>query len=224
MITCPWCGTSYKEFQSSCDKCGGPLPAEQEQDGHPPRSLATPPPAPRAFHREYARKLVREDPEAANGTMIAFIGGFLAVNMVLLPVVIGVQKLDLAGAFEAFGLYAVAMVLFALLLFAFALYLLIGGISIVRQRDKELQKMVDVMRAGQATVGEIVEVREDRKQTQNDRHPWEIFYRYKVNGGQRMHGKIVTQNIPSTRYQPGCEVNVLYLPEEPSRSVLYPHP
>lgn len=224
MITCPWCGTSYKAFQSSCGKCGGPLAAEQGQDGRPPSSLATPPPAPRAFHEEYARHLVKEDPEAANGMAVAFIGGFLAVNMVLLPVVIGVQKLDLAGALEAFGLYAVAMLLFALLLFAFALYLLIGGISIVRQRDKELQKMVDVMRVGQATVGEIVEVRENRKQSHGERHPWEIYYRYKVNGGQRMHGKMVTTNTPGARHQPGCEVNVLYLPDEPAQSVLYPHP
>jgi hypothetical protein len=225
MITCPWCGTSYQTFQTSCGKCGGPLPAEQKQDGRSPRSLAAPPPAPRAFHEEYARRLVQEDEEAGNGTMVAFTGGFLLTCMVLLPVVLsGVIGIRLTDVFDSYGLPVVAFVLFDLLLFAFALYLLVGGISIVRERDKELQKMVDVMRIGQATVGEIVEVRENRKQTQNDRHPWEIYYRYKVNGGQRMHGKIVTQNIPGARYQPGCEVNVLYLPDEPNRSVLYPHP
>ena len=154
----------------------------------------------------------------------AFIGGFLSVIMIIMPFAVGIKNLDLAGAVEALGLYAVAMILFGLLMFALALYLLVGGISIVRERDKELQKMVDVMRKGQAAVGEIVEVREKRKQTQHDRHPWEIYYRYKVNGGQRMHGNIATLNFPGARYQPGCEVNVLYLPEEPNRSVLYPHP
>ncbi len=30
MITCPWCNTSYLNFQSNCSNCGGPLPLPQQ--------------------------------------------------------------------------------------------------------------------------------------------------------------------------------------------------
>ena len=29
MITCPFCGTNYQQFQSNCSNCGGPLPLPQ---------------------------------------------------------------------------------------------------------------------------------------------------------------------------------------------------
>lgn len=49
MTTCGWCSTSYVQWQSKCDSCGGPLPPQ------PGMGLGeAPPPAPRALPRGFA--------------------------------------------------------------------------------------------------------------------------------------------------------------------------
>jgi hypothetical protein len=67
MITCPWCGTNYAEFQSNCGKCGGSLPIPPQPGVAREEPLLAPPPAPRPIADRFAWKPVFSDGGSSPG-------------------------------------------------------------------------------------------------------------------------------------------------------------
>jgi hypothetical protein len=98
-----------------------------------------------------------------------------------------------------------------------------GGVAVTGWRYQEAQKQVQVLRAGEAVEGQIVQVEENLYVRVNRRHPWVIRYQFCV-AGQNYEGQVNTLNLPSPSLQPGHRACVLYLPQAPGQNVLYPHP
>jgi hypothetical protein len=206
MIICPWCGTNYLTFQSNCKNCGGPLQAAEATNGlsAPTESLPTPPPAPRPISPRYVWRLLTAD----GWSIVAFVFGILGVVFSIVGAVLTV-------------LIITAFVGIPFLLLGVA-FLGLGG-WVFMSRYQDAQKVVNVLREGQATRGQIVELRENYSVNVNGRHPWIIRYQFQANG-QSQDGKITTLNQPGQTLQPGKDVCVLYLPTAPKWNSIYPHP
>ena len=78
-----------------------------------------------------------------------------------------------------------------------------------------------VLKNGQATLGEIEETTQNYAVTINNRHPWDIRYNFQVHG-KEYQGKLTTLNTPGPIYQPGERIYVLYDEQTPTTSILYP--
>jgi len=205
MITCPWCGTNYATFQPNCQNCGGPLPFSPEQA--PPaleESFPKPPPAPRSISNNYVWRLLSSD------------GGAVAAFVFLL----------LGAIFTFVGLILTVVIITAFVGIPFAvlgiIFLAVGG-GVGRSRYQATQRIVEVLRTGEAAEGQIVNVEENLYVSVNQRHPWTIMYQFRV-GGQDREGRVTTLNVPGISLRPGKQAWVLYLPEAPEHNVLYPHP
>ena len=98
-----------------------------------------------------------------------------------------------------------------------------AGVWVFIWRYQEMQKVVNVLREGVATSGQIVEVEENYSVAINGRHPWLIRYEFQANG-QSQEGKVTTLNQPGQQLQAGKGVRVLYLPTDPKWNSIYPHP
>ncbi len=203
MVTCPWCGTSYPVFQSECSKCGGPL--------NPPEVAAAaletpliPPAPPRPISDSYAMKLMSSDGWAIS-SLIFFILGIvfaplgLILTLVVVTAFVGLPFLLLGGIF------------------------LLVSTPILLQRYRLSQQQVQVLKMGEATLGHLTSLKENYSVQVNGRHPWSIEYQYELNG-QDYHGQVTTLNPPGSQLQPGRQVYVLYLNDNPTISSLYPHP
>jgi hypothetical protein len=101
--------------------------------------------------------------------------------------------------------------------------LLIAGGWVGVWRYQIAQKVVNVLRVGEATRGQIVEAEQDYSVTVNGRNPWVIRYQFQANG-QNIEGKVTTFNPLGQHLQAGKAVSVLYLPEDPKWCSIYPHP
>lgn len=206
MITCPWCGTNYLSFQSNCSNCGGPLLAPDAQI-HPPEGggdIPIPPPAPRPISGRYAWRLVFRE-----------AGGIVAFVFCLLGTIF-----TLVGAGLTLGiLTAFVGIPFLLLGLAF----LGVGAGLLQVRYREAEKVVMVLRQGEATRGQVVAIEENYAVRINGRHPWVIRYHFQANG-QSQAGKVTTMNPPAGQLQEGKAVCVLYLPDAPKWNSIYPHP
>jgi len=205
MITCPWCGTNYIAFQPNCKNCGGLL--EPVAEGSPAaveEPIPTPPPPPRAIADSYAWKLVLADGWGVVGGVFVLLGViFCGVGV---PLTIGLVTAFVGIPF--FGLGAL---------------FLGGGVAGLVWRYQEALKVVNVLRRGEATQGQIIGLHENLNVSVNEQHPWTIAYQYSV-GGQVYQGKVTTLQTPGPQLQPGKAACVLYLPEAPASSALYPHP
>jgi hypothetical protein len=201
MILCPWCGTSYERFQSNCKNCGGPIPAQTEKSQG---ELLAPPSAPRPISKSYPVKLMLTDGGAIAGSAIAFVG--LIFELVGMGLTLGVVTAFVGIPFLLLGLG-----------------LLAGGAGLLAWRYHEKQKIVDVLRFGEAVLGEVTGLEENLNVSINNRHPWILLYHYRVNG-QPFDGKVTTLREPGAELQPGQPVYVLYIPDQPIRSTIYPHP
>lgn len=211
MVTCPWCGTTYTGFQSNCDKCGGPMPPPvQATAPNAPNfnpysvRLPAPPPAPRPIADRYAWTLMFTDGWAVAALVFSILGAvFTLVGFVttiaIITAFIGLPFLVLGLGF------------------------LIGGLAIIQRRLKSARETVEVLKTGQATEGQITGLEENYNVRINERHPWTIRYMFQV-GGQNYTGQVNTLNMPGPLLQPGQPAWVLYLPNTPQRSALYPHP
>ncbi len=206
MIICPWCGTNYLIFQSNCKNCGGPLQAVEETIGLSvsTENLPTPPSAPRPISERYVWRLLSTD----GWSIAAFVFGLLGVVF------------SLVGAGLTIGIITAFVGLPFLLLGV--VFLGIGGWVFI-WRYQETQKVVKVLREGEAARGQIVEIRENISVSVNGRHPWLIRYQFQVNG-RSQEGKVITLNQPGQQLQVGKAVCVLYLPTTPKWNSIYPHP
>lgn len=204
MITCPWCGTNYAAFQSNCKNCGGPLPAPTDQPTTPRATgeVLMPPPAPRPIADSYAWRLVFTEGAGLASAIVLLIGSIFALVGFILTIVIvtafvGVPFLLLGGL-----MVAIAGALFS-------------------QRYKHAQMVVQVLRQGEASMGEITTVEQNYNVQVNGRHPWVIRYSFTLNS-RAYAGQVHTLTHPTL--QPRQAVAVLYLPQAPEFNAIYPHP
>lgn len=204
MIVCPWCGTCYKEFQPSCQRCGGPLlPPEPEPVVNAPKARpAPPPPVPRPISASYVQRLMLADGWSIASGVFGLVGGIFAVVGLVMTLVIVTAFIGIP-----FLLLGVAL-------------LGAGGAGLI-WRYQQAQRILEILRNGVPADGEISSVEENLNVEINQRHPWVIAYRFRV-GGREYEGKVSTLNRP--RLQPGEPAWVLYLPQEPKYNALYPHP
>jgi hypothetical protein len=206
MIICPWCGTNYLAFQSNCDKCGGPLQLA-DQDVVSTDSddiLQTPPLPPRTISDRYAWRIFFSDRWWITGLVFGILG------VVFFPLGVGLTM----GVITAF-----VGIPFLFLGIGF----LIAGGWVAVWRYQIAQKIVNVLRIGVAVRGQVTEVQQDYSVMINGRNPWVIRYQYKANG-QNIEGNVTTFNSLPQQLQAGKAVSVLYLPEDPKWSSIYPHP
>ena len=210
MITCPWCGTSYAVFQSNCKNCGGQLTPPPSIDNVLAATAAAeeqvvmPPPAPRSISNNYVWRLMFSDGWAVAAMVFTLLGSiFTCVGFFL---TIGIITAFVGLPFAALGLA-----------------LLGGGVAVIYWRYQEAAKVVNVLRVGEATRGEITSVEVNYSVRINGRHPWTITYQFQFNG-QNYDGKVTTLNPPSPQMQRGRMACVLYAPQAPTQNTLYPHP
>jgi hypothetical protein len=108
-------------------------------------------------------------------------------------------------------------------------FLLIGGIFFVGGgglcywRYSHARQMVDLLRDGQAALGEITHVAQNYHVRVNGRYPWMIEYRFNVHG-KNYQDKLSTLSQPDLSQQPGKVVYVLYQQDDPEKSTWYPSP
>jgi len=206
MTTCPWCGTSYLTFQPNCSNCGGTLPAVDEkiESSNHSEILLIPPSAPRPISDRYVWRLLSGD-------------GWWIVSLVF--VILGVV-FSLVGA----GLTIGVITAFVGIPFLFlGIGFLVSGGWVFIGRYQNAQQVVKVLREGQATRGQIIEMHVNYSVSINGRNPWVIQYQFQANG-QDYQGKVTTLNQPGPQMQAGKAVYVLYIPTAPQWSSIYPHP
>jgi hypothetical protein len=207
MVTCPWCGTNYLAFQPNCKNCGGPLPAPSADAAGPePAADEIPSPGqpPRRISDRYAWRILLAD----GWWIAALVFGLIGTIFFLV------------GAGLLLGIVtAIVGVIFLFLGMAF----LGAGGTVFFWRYQAAQKTVGVLRDGIAVVGEITDLQQNYSVTINGRHPWIIAYAYAVRG-QTYAARVNTLNQPGLQLRAGRPVRILYLPGEPQRSSIYPHP
>lgn len=205
MITCRYCGTSYKTHQPSCQKCGGALALpEARPDERTRERIAPPPPAPRHLPGNYVWRILSSDGWAIAGGVFLFMGAiFGAVGIGL---TLGIITAFVGLPFAGLGILMLA-----------------AGGGLLAWRFQEAQRTIEVLKAGEAVLGQMVAVYQNLNVRVNGRHPWTAEYRYVV-AGRPYEGKVVTLVRPDLRLQAGEEVYVLYQPGEPGQSTIYPHP
>ncbi len=205
MVICPWCGTNYAAFQSSCSRCGGPIKAPAGLQAVPPENEVTfPPPPPREISDNYRWKLMLADAWSLGASIFALLGAIFT--------------------FLGFGLTVGIITAFVGLPFLIlGLVFLGGGGYVLYWRYRETMKSVNILRNGQAVRGEISEAHTNYSVTVNGRNPLTIEYRFQADG-REYQNSLTTLNPLDLQYQAGKPVCVLYLAEAPQYSSLYPHP
>ena len=217
MVTSTWCGTNYAEFQSTCEKCGASLPLPEEsaldealeaaQDALRPAAqerLVVPPPAPRSVPGTVTWRIMGSDGWAIVGIVFGFIGAVFTIvgaglTVGVVTAFVGIPFLLLGLVFLGFG----------------------GGALVWRYRLA--RDTVEVLRHGQPVLGRIESVHQNYNVRVNGRHPWTIEYRYDVDG-RALAGKVTTLSQPDLSRQPGKQVYVLFMADEPEQNSIFPNP
>ena len=206
MTICPWCGTNYPSFQSNCVNCGGPLPMTAEDTTSPTsiEEIVAPPPAPRPISDKYMWRLLITD----GWGIVALIFGLLGVIF----------------SFVGAGLTFVIITAFVGIPFLLiGLPFLVVALVVGMWRYDHARQVVNVLRFGESTRGQIVDVQKDYYVRVNRQHPWVIRYQFRVNGGN-YEGNVRTLNPVGASLQAGKTVYILYLPNAPQWNSIYPHP
>jgi hypothetical protein len=206
MIICPWCGTTHLTFQPNCMNCGGPLQAFEDTSlsAASTENIPIPPPAPRLISKNYIWRLISTDGRSIAACVFGLLG--VIFSLVGAGLTIGIITAFIGIPFLLLGLAFIG----------------IGG-GILTWRYQEMQKMVNVIRIGEATNGIITEIQENYSVKVNGRYPWVIRYQFQVNG-QNYKGKVSTLNPVGKGLQAGETVCILYSPTDPQWNSIYPHP
>ena len=206
MITCPWCGTTYVNFQSTCSRCGGPMDAAHSkyQNAEADGRVLMPPPPPREIAENYHWKLLLADGWTIAAGIFILIGGIFFI--VGVPLTIGIVTAFVGLPFALMGLGFLA-----------------GGGYVFYWRYNEALKTARILKFGLAMLGQVTGVSENYSVQVNGRNPWRIDYQFTLNG-QEYQKSLTTLNPPGPRVQPRREICVLHLPDAPEYNTLYPHP
>jgi hypothetical protein len=128
-----------------------------------------------------------------------------------------------------FGLVGAGLTLGIVTAFVGIPFLLLGlvflavALVVGTRRYDRARRVVHVLRLGESTPGQIIDVRQDYSVRVNRQHPWVIRYQFRVNG-QAYEGQVRTLNPVGASFQAGTSVWVLYLPDAPQWNAMYPHP
>lgn len=163
-----------------------------------------PPPPPRPIGRNYTWRLLSSDGWAIAALVFLILGGVFTILGVALT--IAIVTIFVGLPFAALGLLFLA-----------------AGTGVGYWRYKEMQAVVDVLRVGDAAVGQILSVDQNYSVRVNGRSPWLIRYQFQ-HDGLGYEGQVSTLNTPGASLQAGKEAYILYLPQIPNKNTLYPHP
>ncbi len=205
MVTCPWCGTTYAAFQSKCDNCGAALPGPTEgREVSSEETPPAPPPPPRFLPSDFIWRFL-----FADGWAIAALV-FLTLGVIFAPLGI-VLTAGIVTAFVGLPFLGLGV-----------LFLGAGG-GILVWRYHDARRTEEVLRTGEAVLGQVVEVVENLNIEINGRHPWTTIYRFEVLG-REYEGKVTALRPPQPGQLPGRPVYVLVAPGAPERNTIYPNP
>ena len=205
MVICPWCGTNYTVFQSNCRNCGGPIQSPKAVSVSEREEEALMPPAPpRNISDSYRWKIMRTDAWSVTAGIFALLGVIFAI--VGFGLTIGIVTAFVGIPFLGMGL----------------LFLGGGGYTLY-WRYNEALKTVNILRNGEAVIGQITGAQINYSVTVNGRNPLTITYQFRA-AGRDYDNAVSTLNPLNLQFQPGKAVCVLYLPDQPEYNSLYPHP
>jgi hypothetical protein len=206
MIVCPWCGTNYTTFQSTCNKCGGPLQAQQQTVPAASRTeeVLMPPPPPREISDSYRWKLMLADSWTISAGIFALIGSIFSTVGFFLTIAI-------VTAFVGIPFLGIGLLFLG------------GGGYVLYWRYQEASKGMNILRNGEAVVGQITGAELNYSVQVNGRNPLRIGYQFRV-AGQEYQNTVSTLNHLNQQFAPGQPVCVLYLPTAPAYNSIYPHP
>ena len=205
MVVCPWCGTNYATFQSNCSKCGGPIQAPQNVP--PPErkdEVLMPPPPPRDISDNYRWKLMLADAWSMGAGIFVLIGAIFSLVGFILTVAI-------ITAFVGLPFLGIGLVFLG------------GGGYVLYWRYQETIKTVNVLRNGEAVIGQVTSAEMNYSVEVNGRNPLTIGYQFHTSG-KDYQNTVTTLNHLNLLYETGKPVCVLYLPNAPEYSSLFPHP
>lgn len=195
-VPCPWCMQRNPDDALTCRFCGGPLTAGERMPSLPP--------PPRRLPKGYAWRLLMSS--------VGFpIGGtFLVLGLPMFCIFAG------AGLLSQ---------LWLLLLIGSGLSLLfvIFGAGLLYMAWNRVARYLRCYRHGLLTEGQVSEVFEDHSVVINGTFPWVIRYQYTAQG-QNWEGEARLERSFPEAYAAGQRVYVLYLPDAPDSSVLFPSP
>jgi hypothetical protein len=162
-----------------------------------------PPSPPREISDSYRWKLLFGDAWVIGAGIFALIGGIFAV--VGFGLTVGIITAFVGIPFLGMGLMFLG-----------------GGGYVLYWRYQEALKAVNILRNGQAVIGQITSAQINYSVQVNGRNPLTIGYQFQVSG-KDYRNTVTTLNHLNLRFEPSKPVCVLYLPNAPEYSSLYPH-
>ena len=143
----------------------------------------SPPLPPRQIPGKVMSRILLTDAGAITGGIFLLIGAiFFVVGVVL---VIPIVTLPVGLPFAGLGF----------------IFLVVAGILFI-WRYQNAQQTIEILRDGQAALGEITSVSQNFHVRVNNRYPWVIQYQFKVHG-KHYQGKLSTLSQPDLSQQPG---------------------
>ena len=205
MVICPWCGTNYTTFQSNCSRCGGPIQAAASVSSvSMDEEVTMPPPPPREISDNYRWKLMRSDAWSQGSIVFALLG-------VIFTLVGFVLTIAIITAFVGIPFLGMGLLFLG------------GGGYVLYWRYNEALKAVNILKNGEAVIGQVTDAQTNFTVAVNGRNPLTISYQFRAEG-RDIQSSITTLNHLNVTFQPGKPVCVLYLPDAPDYNSLYPHP
>lgn len=197
-LNCPWCDSRNANTARNCVQCGGPLPPPIGSDPGP-----TPPFPPRELPKGYqTRVMFRNTPVFLVGLIFTLVGAPFAIFFPIIGISTGLWLFVLIG-----GLLGGIFVILGVTMAYFG-YRSVGG-------------KVRPFQYGVATKGTVVDVHPDYSIQVNGRSPQAVVYQFEVMG-QPYEGKVLSWKYASQQQAPGNVVWVLYMPDNPKESAIYP--
>jgi hypothetical protein len=163
-----------------------------------------PPPPPREISDNYRWKLMMADAWSMAAFIFALLGAIFSVvgfflTIAIITAFVGIPFLGMGLPFLA------------------------GGGYVLYWRYNEALKAVNILKNGEAVIGQVTDAQTNYTVAVNGRNPLSISYQFQV-GGREIQSSITTLNHLNVTFQPGKPVCVLYLPGAPDYNSLYPHP
>lgn len=204
MVVCPWCGTNYVNFQSNCGKCGGPIQAPKPVFSTMCEQVEMPPPPPREISDKYRWILMQADVWSQAAFVFALLGAIFSVVGFFLTIAI-------ITAFVGIPFLGMGLLFLG------------GGGYVLYWRYNEALKAVNILRNGEAVIGQVTSADVNYSVAVNGRNPLTIAYQFHA-AGRDYESKVSTLNHLNLQFPPGGQVCVLHLPDQPEYNSLYPHP
>jgi hypothetical protein len=163
-----------------------------------------PPPPPRDISDNYRWKLMLGDAWSMGAGIFALIGSIFSLVGLVLTVAIITAFVGLP--FLAIGIFFLG-----------------GGGGVLYWRYREASKGMNILRNGEAVIGQVTSADINYSVQVNGRNPVTIGYSFQVSG-KDYQSTVTALNHLNMEFNPGTQVCVLYLPDAPGYNSLYPHP